>query len=266
MSTASTSPTRALERAGRLAYGTGAAGMGLLCLLAGDLAYVFQPVPRWMPFGAALAYASGAVLVAGGLALLADKPTRIAAVALAILFSVWLLLLDLPATVARPALVGNWEGCGLNLTAIAGGLLLGALAGLPPVGRAARFLGDIRLARRLYAAGLPLIGLAHFVNAREATAYVPTWFPLRIDWVYLTGAGHVAAGLALLFGLVPRLAATLEAAQITAFVLLAHIPAVARAPGNRLEWAQLLYALTIAGAAWLVTATAPAGSRHRDPR
>ena len=54
--------------------------------------------------------------------------------------------------------------------------------------------------------------------------------------MYLTGAGHVAAGLAILFGVLPRLAAVLEAAQITAFVILAHIPAVFGAPRDRVQW------------------------------
>ncbi|HSR99933.1 MAG TPA: hypothetical protein VLM79_22920, partial [Kofleriaceae bacterium] len=60
------------------------------------------------------------------------------------------------------------------------------------------------------------------------------------------------------------LAAVLEAAQITAFVIIAHIPAVCRAPADRLEWAQLVYAVAIAGAAWLVAeTTAPAAARRR---
>jgi uncharacterized membrane protein len=241
-------------RAAQLAYGASAAGLGVLCLLAGDLAYVFQPVPRWMPLRGGLAYVSGAVLIAGGLALLARRTTRLAAGVLAVHFAAWLLLCDVPATVARPGVVGNWEGCGLVMTVIAGGWILFARSGRP-AGRAAHLRGDsgVRLARRLYAAGVPLVGLAHFVNAREATVYVPTWLPLQIDWVYLTGAGHIAAGLAILLGIVPRLAAVLEAAQITAFVILAHIPAVYAAPGDRIQWAMLVYAVTIAASAWLAT-------------
>ena len=243
-------------RTGRVAhrvYGASAAGLGMLVLLAGDLAYVFQPLPRWMPLRAGLAYASGAILVAGGLALLARRMARLAALVLTVHFAAWLLLCDLPATLARPSVVGNWEGCGLVMTVIAGGWILLAQSGRP-AGRSARLLGDrgATLARRVYAAGLPLVGIAHFVNAHEATVYVPAWLPLRIDWVYLTGAGHIAAGLAILLGVVPRLAAVLEAAQITAFVILAHIPAVLDAPADRIQWAMLVYAAAIAASAWLV--------------
>jgi uncharacterized membrane protein len=267
MTTASTAKSAIHARMGRVAhvaYSAGAVGLGVLCLVAGNLAYVFQPVPRWMPWHAGLAYLCGAVLVAAGGALLARRTMRLAALVLAINFCVWLLLCNLPAALSKPTVVGYWEGCGLNMTVIAGGWILYALSGSSLAG-GGRLVGDdgVRLARRVFAAGVPLIGLAHFVNAHEATAYVPSWFPLPIGWVYLTGAAHVAAGLALWFGVVARLAAVLEAAQITAFVIIAHIPAVCRAPADRLEWAQLVYAVAIAGAAWLVAATTPAPARRR---
>ncbi len=260
MSTVSTvdDPVRArIARAGHLAYGVAVAGLGVLALLAGDLAYVFQPVPRWMPLRSSLAYASGAVMLAAGLALLARKTTRLAALVLTVHFLVWLFLFNVPTTLAKPTVVGYWEGCGLNMTVVGGAWILLALCGRPPAGRAARLLGDsgAKLARRVYAAGLPLVGLAHFLNAHEATEYVPSWFPLRIGWVYLTGAGHVAAGSAILFGVLPRFAAVLAAAQITGFVILAHIPAVYGAPGDRLQWAMLVYAVAIAASAWLAAAT-----------
>ena len=236
-----------MGRAGRVAYGVGVAGMGVLILLSGKLGSVFQPVPPWVPLRQSLAYVSGVLLLASGLALIAWKTTRLAALVLTVNFSVWLLLLNLPNTLAHPTVVGAWEGCGLNMTVVAGGWILLAPAGL---------LGEsgVKLARRLYAVGLPLIALAHFLNAPQATEYVPAWLPLRIGWVYLTGAGHAAAGLAILFSVLPELAALLEAGQITSFVVLTHVPSVYRAPGDRVQWAMLFYALAIGGSAWLVAA------------
>jgi uncharacterized membrane protein len=244
-------------RAGHLVYGAAAAGLGVLCLIAGDLGSIFQPVPRWLPLRSLVPYVSGAVLVAGGLALLVRKTTRLAALVLTVNFCVWLLLFNLPNTLAKPTVVVNWEGCGLNATVIAGGWLLVISSGRSPAGWPARLFGDsgARLARRLFAVGLPLVGLAHFLGAEGASVYVPTWLPLRVGWVYLTGAAHVAAALAILFGVLPRLAAVLEAAQITAFVILVHVPAVLGAPEDRVQWAMLVYALSIGASAWLVAAS-----------
>jgi uncharacterized membrane protein len=248
-----------IGRAGRVAYGVGAAGLGGLILLSGKLSSAFQPVAPWVPFRQWLAYVSGAVLLASGLTLIAWKTTRLAALALTINFSVWLLLLNLPNTLAHPTAVGAWEGCGLNITVVAGGWILL---------RVERLLGEsgVKLARRLYAVGLPLIALAHFLNARGATEYVPAWLPLRIGWVYLTGAGHLAAGVAILFGVLPELAALLEAGQITTFVILTHVPSVYHTPGDRVQWAMLFYAVSIAASAWLVVATFGDGPPSWLPR
>ncbi len=232
--------------------------MGAMCLSAGTLSALFQPIPAWLPAHHVLELASAAVLVAGGTALLFFRKTQApAALALTInFFFLWFLLLNVPTTITHPKAVGAWESCGLNLTVVAGGWILLAFSRPPPAGRAAPLLGEsgITLARRLFAVGVPLVGIAHFLTP-DAVEFVPTWFPLRVSWVYLTGAGHVAAGLAILFGVVPRLAAVLEAAQITAFVVLEHIPSVCAAPRDQVQWGMLLYAVAIAASAWLVVAT-----------
>jgi uncharacterized membrane protein len=240
-----------------LTYGVSVAAMGAMVLSARSLTALFQPVPAWVPAHHALAIASGAVLVAGGLALLFRRAMVPAAMAVTSnFFFLWFLLLNLATTVTHPSMVGAWEGCGLNLTVVAGGWILLACFGPARAGRAARLFGDggMRLARRLFAVGVPLVGIAHFLT-EDAVEFVPTWLPLRVDWVYLTGAGHIAAGLAILFGVVPRLAEVLEAAQITAFVVLEHIPSVCIAPRDKVQWGMLLYAAAIAASGWLVVAT-----------
>ena len=69
----------------------------------------------------------------------------------------------------------------------------------------------------------------------------------------MTGRGHFAAGLAPLFEVVPRLAATLETRMITPSVLkLIDIPGVSAAPGNRLQWTMFFMASGLAGASWVL--------------
>ena len=45
-------------------------GLGILALIFGDFALVWQPVPAWIPGRTALAYGSGLVMVFGGIGLL----------------------------------------------------------------------------------------------------------------------------------------------------------------------------------------------------
>jgi hypothetical protein len=50
-------------------FSVGMIGLGILALLYGDFALVWRPVPIWFPFRTGLAYASGIVMLCGGLGL-----------------------------------------------------------------------------------------------------------------------------------------------------------------------------------------------------
>ena len=87
----------------------------------------------------------------------------------------------------------------------------------------------------------------------KATAdLVPAWLPYREGWAYLTGAGHIAAGLGVLFGILPRVAAFAEAAMIGVFTLLVWGPRILAEPKSRLNWTAFFISWAIAAAAWVV--------------
>jgi uncharacterized membrane protein YphA (DoxX/SURF4 family) len=69
-------------------------------------------------------------------------------------------------------------------------------------------------------------------------------------WLDATGIGHIVAGVAIIVRVVPRLAASLEAAMMTSFVVLIHVPRVFAAPHDRTEWTMLCIAIAFSGAAW----------------
>lgn len=71
-------------------------------------------------------------------------------------------------------------------------------------------------------------------------------------WAYLTGAGHIAAGLGVLFSVLPRVAAWAEAGMLSVFTLLVWIPAILAAPRTRLPWTAFFISWTIASAVWAV--------------
>jgi uncharacterized membrane protein len=63
------------------------------------------------------------------------------------------------------------------------------------------------------------VGLSHLVYP-DVVALVPVWLPFRLFWLYATGIGHIAAGVVLIVSVPPRLAAVMEAAMMSSFVLL----------------------------------------------
>ena len=106
------------------------------------------------------------------------------------------------------------------------------------------------LAIRAFGLAAVVFGTAHFVFAEFTASMVPAWLPMRLELAHLTGAIHAGTGLAMLLGFRPRIAAGLEAAMMTSFVLLVHLPRIAADPTSRLELTMGCIALALSSAAW----------------
>lgn len=235
-------------------------GLGVLALTYGDFALVWQPVPTWVPGRTALAYASGVIMLACGVGLLF---TKTAVISIRILFPylvIWMLL-KVPALIMTPQHEFVWLGVGELIVPVAAGwVLFDQLTGRD---------SGLRAAQLLFALALIPIGLSHIVYVKDTADLVPAWLPYRKAWADLTGAAHIAAGVGVLFSIVPRLAATLEAVMIGIFTLLVWVPAIAAAPTTRLPWTAFFISGFLAAAAWVVadsisptTRTFPARSAH----
>lgn len=234
-------------------YGLGAMALGIIGLVFGDFALQWQPVPEDLAGHHALALLSGGVMLALGLGVLWSRTARPASAALAVVYLGWVALHG-PETTAAPGSVGSWLGLTETLSLSAGGLALFALSAEP----AERANDRLRLAARLVYGLCPLVfGLSHFAYADFTAKMVPGWIPYPLFWAYATGVGHLAAGLAILFGVTPRLAAGLLTAMMASFVVLLHIPRVIAAPGSHLEWTMTAVALSLTGAAWALRQSLP---------
>jgi uncharacterized membrane protein len=237
---------------GHLFFAAGLIGIGALSLIYGDFALQWQPVPPWVPWRTPLAYASGAVLVGCGIGVLLRVAGAIASRVLIVYLGLWLVLLKVPRVVMGPLVEGNWLGWGEIATVAAGGwILFATLRGrtaLPSRG-AER---EVRLARGLCGVALLPVGLSHLVYLEQTVSFVPAWLPARTAWAILTGLAHIAAGLAILLGIRPRLAATLEVAMIGAFTLLVWLPKVVATPTDRLDWTAFFASWIIGAGVWVV--------------
>jgi uncharacterized membrane protein len=235
-------------------FSVGMIGLGILALVYGDFALVWQPVASWFPARTILAYASGIVMLLGGAGLLLQST---AAWSVRILFPyliVWLLL-KVPAVVVAPQIEAVWLGVGELAVLLTGGWILFArLADLPPGSRFAFLTSDrsIRVAKLVFGISLIPIGLSHIMYVTETVKLVPAWLPYRTGWAYLTGAGQIASGLGILFSILPRIAAFAEAVMIGLFTLLVWGPAIMAAPKTRLPWTAFFISLAIGSAAWVV--------------
>jgi uncharacterized membrane protein YphA (DoxX/SURF4 family) len=224
-------PTRAV-------FAAPVAGLGFL-LLSAMFIYVWAPLPKAVPRAETIAAVAGAVMLAAAVGLVWRKTFVASAAVLTLLFLSWLLFLQIPRIVGTPAREILWSGAGQLASIVAAGWVLFASR-------------RVLAARLLYAAALVLFGLHHLADVSASAQAVPAWLPFPTAWVYLTTAGHVAAGLAIALGIAARLAAMLEVVMITSFVVLVHLPGVIKAPTDKLQWTMLIVAAVIDGAAWVL--------------
>ena len=233
-------------------YALGALMLGVIGLFYGDFALQWQPVPEGIPLRTPLAYASAVFLLVAGGALLSTRYSLTAALYLGCFFGLWVVLLQTPQALSNPSDVAAWLGFAENLALALAGITAWSLAAQD----ASRRRVFVRPAQIIFGICLLEFGLSHFVYPEFAASMIPELFPFRLFLAYFTGAGHFAAGLALISGIATRLASTLLAAMFACFVLLLHIPRVIADPANRVEWTMLAVAITLTGAAWLIrTAT-----------
>jgi uncharacterized membrane protein len=235
-------------------FAIGMIGLGVLALIYGDFALVWQPVAAWVPGRTALAYASGVIMVLGGVGLL-FRATVVWSVRVLFPYLIVWALLKVPALVVAPKIEGVWLGFGELAVLLAGGWVLFArLAALREGSPLAFLTGDksVLIAKIFFGVFLIPIGLAHIMYVQPTSDLVPAWLHFRVGLAYLTGAGQIACGLGVVFSVLPKVAAIAEAVMISLFALLVWAPAVVAAPKTRLPWTAFFISWAIAAGAWVV--------------
>lgn len=239
--------------------------MGVLGLVCGDFALVWQPVATWVPGRTALAYATAVLMLAIGAGLLFEPALKWAVRALFLYLIAWMLL-KVPALFVAPQIEGVWLGFAELAALMAGGWVLFARLG---EGGDSWIAGErgVRLARLWFGLWLIPIGLSHLMYVGETIKLIPHWIPYPVGWAYLTGVGQMACGLGILTGVARRVAAWCEAGMITIFALLVWAPAIAAAPKARLPWTAFWITWVIGAAAWTVAVdlSRPAESKETEP-
>ena len=237
----------------------GLLGLGVLALRYGDFALVWQPVPVWLPVRAAIAYASGVLMLALGIGLLVPR-TRAWSVRILFPYLILWACLKVPDVVTAPGTEASWLGLGELTLLLSGGwtlfVSLGQVAEASPLGFLSGERG-LRAARHLFAVSIIPIGLSHLVYVTVTAGYVPHWLPFRKGWAILTGAGQIASGLGVLFNVLPRIAAYAEAAQIMTYTFLVWGAALLAAH-SRLNVTAFFISWIFGAAAWAVAQNVPA--------
>lgn len=224
---------RRLAPVGRLFFALGLIGLGLRHFVLRE--FVTGRAPAWpegLPGGVVWAYLTGAVFIAVGIALIARRQARIAAIAAALLIFLWALLRHVPVIAADSFLAPTWTAAGKALTFFGGAL---AVAGtLPPVAdrrhEALAKLVNRRselviLGRLCLGVFLLITGAQHFIYTPFVASLIPAWFPGDpVFWTYFAGVALIAGGMGLFLPLTAPPAALLSGAMVFSWFWIVHIP------------------------------------------
>jgi len=228
--------------AGHLLLAATLSGIGLAGLAGGRFNSIWQGVPVGLPGRATLAWLCAGVSLACGLGLLVPRAAAAAARFLLIWLTLWLLLIKGPPLIASPAKEVLYESAGETAVLVACVWVLYARLARAWDARHVRFAvgaGGVRLARALYALAMIAFGLSHVIYVRLTAPLVPAWLPGHVLWAYLTGAAYIAAAVAILTGVLSRLAAALCALQMALFTLLVWVPPLAAGHAAAGQWNEL---------------------------
>jgi len=251
--TISSRPTRALFAATLIA-------LGIAGIINGDFALGWQHIPlHHLPGRTFIAYVCASIELATGLGLLMKTTLTLTCRILFPYMLLWLVLLEVPALLLSPQHTDAWGSFG-EIAIITSGAwcLFASHAGNWEKAHLNFIVASdgIRAARLLLIISLPMIGLEVIADAaKTGSSILPPWLqwlPYPAGWAYLSGVGSFAACFGLLFGVFPRLAATLEAAMLGTIAVIYWGPWLHT---GRTATTAFLISWAIAAGVWLLADT-----------
>jgi uncharacterized membrane protein YphA (DoxX/SURF4 family) len=244
---------------GLYVYSLAAIFLGVVGLVSGDFATTWQNVGPNIPLRAPLAYLTAAIELVAGSALLWPRTARAGALTLTILYSIFTLIW-VPKSFVN---LGNYDPIGNvfeEFSLVAAGLVLWASfspAGSPIARRRPFFV-------LLFGLCPISFGIAHIIDMPGLLGWIPGWLPPnKMFWAYATTMGFFGAAVAVLTGVMARLAARLLTAEIMIFELLVWIPKLSADPRNHFNWAANAICIALAGASWVVSDSISAAAKTK---
>jgi len=240
-------------------FAVAAACLAILSLTYSDFAPMWHLIPAGVPGREIWVRGSAVVLLIASAGLCLARAALPGALTIGTYYALWAVA-SAPAILAQPLSAVSWYGDCEAASSLAGAWILYDIlqwrlrgADMPLAAG-----GAVRAAQVLFGLTCGYYGWSHFAFADYTASMVPTWLPEKLGFARLTGLGHIGAGIGIVFGILPRLAATLEAIMMSLFGLLVWVPSLfaeprpqwAGTPEN--QWSELVVSILLAACAWVV--------------
>ncbi|MBV8389860.1 MAG: hypothetical protein JO080_08680 [Mucilaginibacter sp.] len=252
---------------GRIFYSIAIAVFGVQMIYYHDFPYMLLPPNHSrIPGFAVLAFISGILFVLAGTCLIFEKKPR----QISLLLGFVLLLIccfyyvpyEFMAT-SNYMHLGEWENAMKDLTLAGGALVIADCFPEKNENHLIRFLGKlIPFGAILFAITIVDYGISHFLYAKDAANYVPSWIPGHLFWIYFCGAALIGSGIAIILKIKTGIAATLLGTMIFIWFISLHIPrvVVSSSADMKDEVTSAFLALAYSGIAFIIAGAAKKGA------
>jgi len=245
----------AWKNASRLFFAVTLIGIGVVGLVRGSFAPIWQPVPETAPARELLAYFSTVIALACGIGLLVKQSAARAALVLLVVLIAWTASFKFPFIVRDPFEEVSYQSNGENWVLIAGAWVLYAQYAKRRTFPAGDF--GLRIAYLLYGLALIAFGFSHFVYLNMTAPLVPSWLPSPVFWAYATGVIYLASGLAIATGLSAWWGSLAAAVQITLITVLVWGPMLFAGSVSAVHWQETIVSWALTAAAWVLASGSP---------
>jgi uncharacterized membrane protein YphA (DoxX/SURF4 family) len=229
---------------GRFVYGLAAICSGICALVWHDYSALGD-----IPHRGIFIYVVAIIEIVGGLAILWPRTARAGAVAVGTIYFIFALL-GVPLIIAHPLVYNGFGNFFEQFSYVSGALVLYACSG--PIAPAR----TVKLAQiGYYSFGICVASFAleQLFYLSETASLVPKWIPpAQMFWAVATTVAFALAAIALLTGVMARLASQLTTAMILGFGLLVWLPALFANPHSFPNWSETAETFAIAASAWIV--------------
>jgi uncharacterized membrane protein YphA (DoxX/SURF4 family) len=248
-----------LYKIGCIFYGIAIAGMGLQMIYYKDFPYMLLPPNHSLiPGITILAFIFGIMFILAGACIVFEKKVRQSSLLLGGVLLLIFCFYYIPYQLLFKTSYlhfGEWENAAKEL-ALAGGAFV--IAGCFPgknENSLTRFLGKLIPAGAIiFAITIISFSIDHFLYAKEAANYIPSWIPNHMFWMYFAGVALLGSGIAIILKIRTRLFAALLGIMIFLWFVSLHIPRVVAAPSADMsgEITSAFLALAYSGIAFVI--------------
>lgn len=222
-----------LKHYGRIFFGTGVVGIGLLHFFFAGFRPIIMPVPaESVAHISLLVYLVAIYILLSGILICINKNTRDVSLVLGVVFFLFLLGGHLPARLQNhPEIRGMWIDA-LKMLALSGGAFL--MAAAYPQAAPNRFFDALYkvtpAGKYFFAFMLLIFGYGHMVSGVRISGLVPKYIPWPVFWTYVAGIALVGSAASFIFNFKVRLVALLLSTALFLWLIMLHLYYAIRFP------------------------------------